>query len=208
VPEGRPFLVSDKARRTVGGLCLVAGTALLSYAGSVTARGWVWQERHAGLFNGSPQAPTRPGVTRDPEPTGRSTPRRGEALARLRVPRLGIDVAVAEGADPRTLSLGPGHIEGSALPGQPDNCIIAGHRDGPFRRLRSARPGDMVEIADTDGLKRYRIESVEVVGKGDTRVLAPSRAPVLTLVTCYPFNYLGHAPQRFIVHAALIDRRS
>jgi sortase A len=90
------------------------------------------------------------------------------------------------------------------LPGEPDNCIIAGHRDGPFRRLGAARPGDIVEIADRTGMTRYRIDSIETVPKEDLRPLAPSSAPVLTLVTCFPFNYVGRAPRRFIVRASLV----
>ena len=115
---------------------------------------------------------------------------------------------VVEGTDSRSLSLGPGHLEGSALPGAPDNCVIAGHRDGPFGRLREARAGDVLELAGRAGaVARYRVLSVEVVGEDDTRALAPSRDPRLTLVTCYPFHFLGRAPRRFVVRAALLDDR-
>ncbi|OLD63369.1 MAG: hypothetical protein AUI47_09365 [Acidobacteria bacterium 13_1_40CM_2_68_5] len=187
---------------------MAVGAALLVYTGAVTMRGWVWQERHAELFEGALRPAARLDGPAGPAPIAASGPGRGGALARLRVPRLGIDVVVAEGTDPHTLSLGAGHLEGSALPGRPDNCIIAGHREGPFRRLRGARPGDLVEIAETNGLERYRIDSVEIVAKGDTWALASSNTPLLTLVTCYPFHYVGRSPQRFIVRAALIDRRS
>jgi len=180
----------------------------LVYAGIVTTRAWVWQVRHADRFQVAPRVATPPSRPREPLPVDPAPPSRGGALARLRVPRLGIDVVVAEGTDSRTLSLGPGHLEGSALPGQSDNCIIAGHRDGPFSRLRGARPGDRVEITDVAGLKSYRVDSVDVIDKRDTRVLAPSSTPLLTLVTCYPFHYVGHAPRRFIVRATLLDDRS
>lgn len=187
---------------------MAMGAMILVYAGVVTTRAWVWQERHAARFQVTPRPATPLGPPRDASRVDPAPPSRGAALARLRVPRLGIDVVVAEGTDPRTLSLGPGHLEGSALPGQPDNCIIAGHRDGPFRRLGGAHPGDRVEITDVAGLKRYRVDSVEVIDKHDTRVLDPSSTPLLTLVTCYPFHYVGYAPQRFIVRATLLDDRS
>ncbi|PYT11466.1 MAG: hypothetical protein DMF51_15450 [Acidobacteria bacterium] len=206
--EKKRLPVRQSARRTIGGLIMAVGAALLVYAGAVTMRSWVWQIRHADRF----ESALRPAACADgpagPEPLASSRPARGGALARLRVPRLGIDVVVAEGTDPHTLSLGPGHLEGSALPGRPDNCIIAGHRDGPFGRLRDARPGDLVEIAETNVLERYRIDSIEIVAKTDTRPLASSNTPLLTLVTCYPFHYVGRSPQRFIVRAALIDRGS
>ena len=112
---------------------------------------------------------------------------------------------IVEGTDAKSLRLGPGHLEGSALPGEPDNCIIAGHRDGPFRRLGSARPGDIVEIADRARVSRYRVESIETVPKDDLRPLSPSSEPVLTLITCFPFRYVGKAPNRFIVRASLLE---
>jgi len=186
---------------------LIAGASLLVCAASLTVRGWIWQERHAGLFATAvaPAAETSRSIGDPPQPL---PPRRGEALALLRVPSLGIETVVVEGTDSKSLSLGPGHLEGSALPGAPDNCIIAGHRDGPFGRLRTARAGDILEIArHGDAPARYRVESVEVVGKDDTRALAPSREPRLTLVTCYPFHFLGRAGRRFVVRAALLDDR-
>jgi len=196
--------VKETIRRASGAGCVAAGAALLLCAASLSLRGWIWQERNAGLFNAADAlAPSLAGVSRAPGP-GRP-PARGEALARLRIERLGIETVVAEGDDPGTLRLGPGHMEGSALPGEPDNCIIAGHRDGPFRRLRTARPGDVVEIADRTRVSRYRVESVQTVRKDDAGLLAPSRAPILTLVTCYPFDFVGRAPRRFVVRATLLD---
>ncbi len=197
----------DGIRRRVGHGALIAGASLLVCAASVTVRGWIWQERHADLF--ATAADPAAGASRSigDSPATRP-PRHGEALALLRVPRLGIETVVVEGADSKSLSLGPGHLEGSALPGASDNCIIAGHRDGPFGRLRTARPGDILEIAGHAGaMARYRVESVDVVDKDDTRSLAPSREPRLTLVTCYPFHSLGHAGRRFVVRAALLDDR-
>jgi sortase A len=197
------FPAGSGLRRLFGGACMVGGAALLLGAASISLQGRVWQERHAALFSAGAgadrQAPLPP-AERTAHP-----PLRGEALAHLSIPRLGIGSVVVEGTDADSLRLGPGHLEGSALPGQPDNCIIAGHRDGPFRRLRTARPGDIVEITGRTRVDHYRIDSVDTVPKDDLRPLAPSSEPILTLVTCYPFHYVGKAPMRFIVRASLLD---
>ena len=191
-------------RLAVGGVCALTGAALLLSSASISLRGWSWQERHAGLFVAA-RSPAAPAVHVPRPPQAPPPPVRGEALAHLRVPRLGIGTVIVEGTDAKSLRLGPGHLEGSALPGEPDNCIIAGHRDGPFRLLGSARPGDIVEIADRARVSRYRIESIETVPKDDLRALSPSTEPVLTLITCFPFHYLGKAPNRFIVRASLLE---
>jgi LPXTG-site transpeptidase (sortase) family protein len=140
--------------------------------------------------------------------SGARANRGGESTATAPAVARGSEVSrttVVEGTDSRSLSQGPGHLEGSALPGAPDNCVIAGHRDGPFGRLRAARAGDILELAgQAGGVARYRVLSVEVVGKDDTRALTPSREPRLTLVTCYPFHVLGRAGRRFVVRAALL----
>jgi sortase A len=196
--------VNGHVRRIAGGCSAFVGAALLVCAASLTVRGWIWQERHANLFPGV-DAPSERDAAVSRASRADRPPLRGEAVLRLRVPRLGIETVVVEGTDLRSLSLGPGHLEGSALPGQPDNCIIAGHRDGPLGRLRSARPGDVVEVADSAGVRRYRVESTDVAAKDDAQALAPSRVSLLTLVTCYPFNSVGPARQRFIVRAALLD---
>lgn len=109
-----------------------------------------------------------------------------------------------QGTDSRELALGPGHLQGSALPGDRDNCIIAGYRDGPLGRLRPVLRGDILETEARSGpTARYRVESVHVVDKHDTRPLPPSREPLLTLILL-PL-YIGHAPERFIVRSALVD---
>ena len=201
------ILSRDGFRRTVGHVALIAGASLLVCAASISVRGWIWQGRHADLFAIAVEPAAGAARSTGDAPTPRP-PRRGEALALLRAPRLGIETVVVEGTDSRSLSLGPGHLEGSALPGAPDNCVIAGHRDGPFGRLRAARAGDVLELAGQAGdVALYRVLSVEVVGKDDTRALAPSREPRLTLVTCYPFHVLGRARRRFVVRAARLDDR-
>lgn len=126
-------------------------------------------------------------------------------LAQLRIPRLGLSAVVLEGDDDRTLRFGPGHIAGTPLPGQRGNVAIAGHRDTFFRPLRRVRVGDEITLVARDGWFRYRVSSLRVVGSTDLTVLAPTARQSLTLVTCYPFSMIGHAPDRFIVRAQLVD---
>ena len=99
------------------------------------------------------------------------------------------------------LRLGAGHIAGTPLPGEPGNSGIAGHRDTFFRELKDIRSNDEIQLQTATGLFRYEVDWVKVVAPDDTSVLAPSTESALTLVTCYPFQFLGSAPQRFVVRA-------
>jgi sortase A len=125
----------------------------------------------------------------------------GDLLGRVEIPRLGLKVAILEGTTSHTLRLGVGHIEGTARPGEPGNIGIAGHRDTYFRALKDIRTNDEIQIQTAAGLSRYEVDWVQIVAPGDTEVLAPSTESALTLVTCYPFHFIGAAPQRFVVHA-------
>jgi LPXTG-site transpeptidase (sortase) family protein len=181
------------ARHLLGIACLAVGGSFCLAAAMLHVRQVRWQVDHAALFaSGQPGA--RPRVA----------PGHGEPFARLRLARLGLDLVVAEGSDPRTLLQGPGHMEGSALPGQPDNCIIAGHRDGPFARLAAVLEGDLLEVRDAAGESLYRVASVSVVPLDDKAPLAPATEAVLTLVTCYPIRHVGPAPDRLVVRAVLV----
>ena len=113
---------------------------------------------------------------------------------------------VAEGVEPTTLRRAAGHIPGTALPGQPGNVGIAGHRDTLFRPLRNIRRDDLITLITPQGEYRYRVVSTRIVNPRDIAVLAPSRNEVLTLVTCYPFYFVGSAPDRFIVRAERVGR--
>jgi sortase A len=122
-------------------------------------------------------------------------------LAVLRIPRISIEVAILEGTDDWTLNRAVGHIEDTARPGADGNAGIAGHRDGFFRGLKDIRAGDLVEIETLTAIDRYRVERTWIVGPDDVSVLDPTASPAITLVTCYPFYFVGSAPQRFIVRA-------
>lgn len=125
----------------------------------------------------------------------------GDLLGRIEIPRLGIKVAILEGTTSQTLRLGVGHIGGTAFPGEPGNFGIAGHRDTYFRALKDIRDGDEVQIQTANGLSSYQVDRLQIVDPSDVGVLAQSPESAITLVTCYPFHYIGAAPRRFIVHA-------
>ena len=122
-------------------------------------------------------------------------------LALLRIPRIGLEVAVLEGTDDWTLNRAVGHIEDTARPGAAGNSGIAGHRDGFFRGLKDIRTGDGIEIETVSSVERYRVERTWIVDPEDVSVLDPTASRSITLVTCYPFYFIGSAPQRFVVRA-------
>jgi len=125
-------------------------------------------------------------------------------LAVLRIPRLRIEVPVLPGTDDRTLDRAVGHIDDTALPGADGNSGIAGHRDGFFRGLKDIAEGDVIELETTQVKEIYRVERTWVVDPEDVSVLDPTPTRALTLVTCYPFYYIGPAPRRYIVRAVLV----
>lgn len=132
----------------------------------------------------------------------RAIPAMDAVIGRLEIPRLNLSVMVREGAGEDTLSRAVGHIPGTALPGALGNMGLAGHRDTFFRALRNIRENDAIEFQTTSGAYRYVVKSTKIVTPRDVSVLAASGSGEnLTLVTCYPFYYVGSAPKRFIVHA-------
>ena len=128
-------------------------------------------------------------------------PRDGGVVGRLDIPRIGVSVMVVEGVEGGDLKRAAGHIPGTALPGEPGNVGIAGHRDTFFRPLRSIQRNDTITVSTLQGAYRYRVVSTKVVGPEDVQVLYPTGRDTLTLVTCFPFTYVGPAPKRFIVRA-------
>ncbi|HWB87205.1 MAG TPA: class D sortase [Bryobacteraceae bacterium] len=125
----------------------------------------------------------------------------GSPVSRIEIPRLGLSVVVVEGVRPRDLKLAAGHIPGTALPGEAGNIGIAGHRDTFFRKLGTIREHDRILMTTLRGTKLYSVESTEIVDPTEVQVLDHSAEPILTLVTCYPFYFVGPAPKRFIVRA-------
>jgi sortase A len=135
----------------------------------------------------------------------RGVPIRGAAIAALSIPRIHLSAVVLHGSDTQTLRRGPGHLENTALPGEPGNVVIAGHRDSFFRPLRTITAGDDIFLDTSHGRFHYRVSSLRVVSAQDLSVVKSTHASVLTLITCYPFSLIGHAPDRFIVRADRVD---
>lgn len=133
-----------------------------------------------------------------------TTPTPGSVIGRIEIPRLDVSAIVRAGVDARTLQLAVGHIPGTALPGGPGNIGLAAHRDTFFRRLRYVRPRDEIRLVTTSGTFSFSVERTRIVMPKDMWVLNATDTPTLTLVTCYPFTYVGAAPQRFIVHAVSV----
>lgn len=134
----------------------------------------------------------------------------GTPLGRIRIPIAEMDWVVFAGSDDATLEKGPGHVPGTAMPNQdygPNNCVITAHRDSHFRRLGWLRKGHLVELETATGTTKYRVVSREIVTPKTVHVLKASPKPRLTLITCYPFDYIGSAPKRLIVVAEPIGKR-
>jgi sortase A len=174
----------------------IIGILLLGYVGFTLLEARLYQvsakrslENQIQVENERPQARPKAPV------------RKGDVLGRMDIPRLGMSVAVLQGTSSRVLRLGIGHIAGTPLPGETGNIGIAGHRDTFFRSLKDIRKNDEIQIQTASGLSRYQVDWARVVANDDQNVLAPSTESALTLVTCYPFYFVGPAPKRFVVRA-------
>jgi sortase A len=124
-----------------------------------------------------------------------------ELIGRIEIPRVSVSAVVKEGVDTTTLSRAAGHVPATALPGEKGNVGVAAHRDTFFRGLRNVRQGDLVRLETVDGTYLYKVDTMKIVWPKNVEVLDPTADRRLTLVTCYPFNYIGSAPKRFIVQA-------
>jgi sortase A len=189
-------------------ILFVAGLICLGYFAYVSVEARLYQaieNRELDLILASVPPALTPAPTTAPIKPVRPSP--GSALGRIEIPRLGVSAIIRAGSDARTLRLAVGHIPGTALPGQIGNIGLAGHRDTFFRRLRDIRAADDIRVVTTAGTFVFKVDTTSVVLPKDTWVLKPTRKSTLTLVTCYPFTYVGSAPKRFIVHAVAQGRR-
>ena len=128
-----------------------------------------------------------------------------EVIGRLDIPSLNLSVPILADFQTKSLLHGIGHIPGSALPGGLGTVGLAGHRDTYFRPLRNIRANMDIRVSDSSGTFHYQVDSMEIVHPEDVGVLDIRDRPELTLITCYPFNFIGAAPLRFIVHAHLVS---
>lgn len=127
------------------------------------------------------------------------------ALGKLEIPRLRLSVVVREGIGPTTLRRSAGHVPGTALPGEAGNAVIAGHRDGLFRPLRAVQRGDVIRFRSRNVSATYVVDGLSIVAPDDTTALEPADSARITLITCFPFDYIGAAPRRFVVSGARAD---
>jgi sortase A len=179
---------------------------LLGYTAFALVDAWIFQRRESRdldrLLRARRAASRR---TAQPEvsavPAAAEAAAAGELIGRIEIPRLLLSVVVIEGIDRTTLRRAIGHIPGTALPGHPGNVGLAGHRDTFFRPLKDLRIQDEIRLSTPQGNFRYIVVSLTIVDPDDVGVLASTGENVLTLVTCYPFYYVGPAPQRWIVRA-------
>ena len=187
----------------------VFGIVALSYFAYVNVEAALYQAYESreldAILRSAPGVRPAPGVA---PTTPRRPPAHGTAIGRIEIPRLKVSAVVRAGADARTLDLAVGHIPGTAVPGAAGNVGLAGHRDTFFRRLRDIRGDDEIRITTSEGTHVYTVERTLIVDPQDVWVLESDGEPVLTLVTCFPFSYIGAAPQRFIVRARLAQAGS
>jgi sortase A len=179
-------------------ILFTAATLTLGYCGFVLLDAWMFQQRQTRNLERLPGSPSRQ------EPT--AIPVDG-LIGRIEIPRVGLSAVVVEGTDQATLQRAAGHIQGTAVPGRPGNIGIAAHRDTFFRPLRNVRLDDIVTLTTLRAEYRYRVVSTRVVSPHEVSVLNPSKQEILTLVSCFPFYFVGPAPHRFIVRAERVSER-
>jgi sortase A len=182
--------------RILRGACYLffaLGILALGYAGILFAELHVYQDIEVQKF----ERTTPSSVPR--------VPAEGDVLGELQVPRLGLNDIVVQGNSPADLRRAVGHLSNSALPGEWGNVALAGHRDTFFRPLRDIRVGDEIRFRTSEHIFEYRVESIEVVAPTDVRVLESTTGHDLTLLTCFPFHYVGPSPERLVVRAREID---
>jgi len=173
-------------------LSITAGLVLLTYVATQYAQMYRSQKEMATRWSAQQQAPHERRVI---DPT----------LTRIIIPKIGMEDFVVEGTSHKALLLGPGHLEGSAEPGDPGNVVISGHRDTFFRHVYELTKGDRVQIERAGKTAIYEVIGKKVVDPDDVEVLRPTKDSRLTLITCYPTYYVGPAPQRTIVTAKLVS---
>jgi sortase A len=185
---------------------LAAAVAMLGWCAFVLADTWLFQQRERNRLQQllSERKAANAGALPAPSaesPRSAPPPVEGSLIGRMEIPRLGLSVIVMEGVSATTLRRAAGHIPGTGMPGQAGNTGISGHRDTFFRPLRNIREDDIITLTTLLGEHRYRVVSIMIVDPHDVAVLDPGEKEVLTLVTCYPFYFVGSAPERFIVRA-------
>lgn len=180
--------------RSIEHICWIAGVAALGWCIFVCADRFYFQASQARRF----MALRREGA-------GPANVLAGGVVGKLSIPEIGVSAMILEGDDEKTLRRAVGHIPGTALPEQSGTVGIAGHRDTFFRNLGKLHANDAIVLETQLGTYLYRVSSTAVVAPNDTAVFRPHDGNTLTLVTCYPFRFIGPAPRRFVVTARLVQ---
>jgi sortase A len=179
-------------------LFFVIGIALLAY---VAAEWFHSRQKQAEGSRELDQILSNRPLTRSAAPPHETSLPDGSLVGRLEIPSLRLSAIVFQGTGNHVLSEGVGHLDGSAIPGEPGNIVLAAHRDSYFRPLRNINPGDLIQVTTPSGIRTYKVDWTKIVAPTEVSVENPTPKPSLTLITCYPFYYVGHAPKRFIVRA-------
>jgi sortase A len=190
---------TDRVLRWIERALMVTGMACLLWSGTSSLSAIAYQfTRSASLERDLTDGTSAQDLKRS------AVADHADSIGRLEIPRLGLSAIVAEGDDEDTLKVAVGHLPDTPLPWQDGNTALAGHRDTFFRPLRRIQLGDDIRFATRQGSFRYRVTRHTVVNPDDVWVLDASRHAALTLITCYPFDFVGPAPKRFVVHAERI----
>ncbi|MGD0548321.1 MAG: class D sortase [Terracidiphilus sp.] len=177
-------------------ILLLAGVLALAYVALTLFNARLFQNAASRALDGQIHAEELHTVI-----PARKSVKEGDLLGRMEIPRIGLSVMVLQGTSSKTLRLGVGHISGTALPGESGNIGIAGHRDTFFRSLKNIHREDEILLQTTAGIARYEVDWIQITAPGDSGIVSTATESGLTLVTCYPFYYIGAAPERFVVHA-------
>ncbi len=233
----RPMTTLDRKRKVmiwIERILLVSGLALVGFYGAVRMESWLTSRAALEHF-AADEALAQPGTDalatnidsgsfEELEPPNVDFSLWGEQrvkayrqnigkhpdrpLAVLRIPKISLEAPLFDGTDDLTLNHAVGRIAGTSRPGEPGNIGIAGHRDGFFRGLKDVRVGDAIELRTLKGMDTYIVDQIQIVSPRQVEVLRPTSVPSLTLVTCYPFYFLGSAPQRYVVTASLSPEKN
>ena len=183
-------------------LLTIAGAVLLAYVGWAYGSMYFEQRRLAREFERQQERQQQASAAA-PAPVSAE-----DTLTRLSVPKINLESVVVEGTNHRALLLGPGHLEDTPAPGENGNAVISGHRDTFFRHLNDLQAGDDVVVQRAGTTFHYRVTGKRVVEPTDVSVIAPTRDPEMTLITCYPTYYIGPAPKRLVVFSRLVPETS
>jgi sortase A len=177
-------------------ILLTAGVLALSYVTFTLIDAWLYQKRAMMTLEKQIYAEEqhRSGLPK-------IVAKEGDVLGRMEIPRLKLSVAILQGTTPQTLRLGAGHIDGTAFPGEIGDIGIAGHRDTFFRALKDIRRDDEIQLQSASGIALYAVDWIQITAPDDGSIVSSATQSAITLVTCYPFHYIGAAPERYVVHA-------